>query len=146
MKIRKLQQNDLLTCSKLLESAYGFPPYNEIFKEHTAKSYIDNKYSICKDACFVALNEKNNIIAFIFFNLSHWNKGPQAILEELVVDPSYQNKGIGRELLKYSHNYLKSLDIKYIVLWAKNNERLINFYKKEGYLPTDDFVVMFKNF
>jgi GNAT superfamily N-acetyltransferase len=146
MEIKKLQHNDLLACSKLLESAYGFPPYNEIFKENTAKSYIDSKYSICKDTCFVALDEKKNIIAFIFFHLSHWNKGLQAILEELVVDPNYQNKGVGRELLKYTHDYLKSLDVKCIMLWAKNNEQLLDFYKKEGYAPTNDFVVMFKNF
>ncbi len=146
MEIRKIQQNDLLACSKLLESAYGLPPYNEIFKEHAAEAYINNKYNNCKDNSFVAINEKDNVLAFVFFNISSWAEGPQAILEEIIVDPNHQNKGIGRELLDYAHQYLKSIDIKYIMLWAKNNERLLNFYKNQGYSPNSDFVVMFKNF
>jgi len=32
-----------------------------------------------------------------------------------------------------------------IMLWAKNDERLLNFYKKQGFSVADDFVVMFKN-
>jgi GNAT superfamily N-acetyltransferase len=146
MKIRKIQKNDLLACSKLLEIAYGFPPHNEIFEDNTAESYIKNKYDSCKDNSFVTIDKKDNIIAFIFFNVSSWTEGLQAILEEVVVDPNYQSRGIGKELLNYAHQYLKSLDVRYIMLWTKNNERLLNFYKKQGYIATNDFVVMFKNF
>jgi len=146
MKIRKIQQNDLLACSKLLESAYGSSPYNEIFKEHTAEAYINNKYNNCKDNSFIVIDEKDNIIAFAFFNLSSWAEGPQAILEEVVVDPNHQNRGIGKELLDYAHQYLKSIGVKYIMLWTKNNKRLLKFYKNRGYSTTSDFVVMFKNF
>lgn len=146
MKIRKIQQNDLSACSKLLESAYGLFPYNETFKEYTAETYINNKYNNCKNNSFVAIDEKNNVIAFVFFNVSSWADGPQAILEEIVVDPKYQNKGIGNNILDFAHKYLKSIDVKYIILWTKNNERLLNFYKNQGYLPSNDFVVMFKNF
>ncbi len=31
------------------------------------------------------------------------------------------------------------------MLWAKNNERLLNFYKKNGFSRADDFIVMFTN-
>ena len=31
------------------------------------------------------------------------------------------------------------------MLWAKNDERLLKFYKDEGYVTAEDFVVMFKN-
>ena len=79
-------------------------------------------------------------------NISSWSEGPQAILEEIVVKPSFQGTGIGKELISYAHNYLNSLGAKSIMLWAKNDERLLNFYKKQGYFLADDFVVMFKNF
>jgi len=146
MTIRKIQQKDLPLCSKLLEKAYGLFPYNETFQEQTADSYINNKYSYCKDNSFVAINDKGNILGFIFFNVSCWNKGLQAILEEVVVDPDCQSKGIGSELLERAHSHLKSLGVKYTMLWAKNDERLLSFYKKQGYSPTNDFVVMFKDF
>ena len=47
---------------------------------------------------------------------------------------------------QYAHNYLSSLGAKSVMLWAKKDDRLLDFYKKHGYLPADDFVVMFKNF
>jgi hypothetical protein len=36
--------------------------------------------------------------------------------------------------------------IKSAMLWVKNDPRLIEFYKKQGYFVADDFVVRFKNF
>jgi len=145
MEIRKIQQNDLLICSKLLESAYSLPPHNETFKDNAAELYINGKYIYCKDNSFVMVNEENNVIAFIFLNISSWSQGLQAVLEEIVVDSNYQNKGVGKELLDYVNNYLKSLGVKSIMLWAKRDERLLDFYKKQGYSLADDYVVMFKN-
>jgi GNAT superfamily N-acetyltransferase len=146
MNIRKIRQTDLSACCKLLESAYSLPPYNEIFKERTAESYINGKYDICKDNSFVATDEENKIIGFIFLHISSWSQGPQAIIEEVVIEPNHQNKGAGRELLEYAHTYLKSMNVKSVMVWAKRDERLLNFYKNQGYAPADDFVVMFKNF
>jgi N-acetylglutamate synthase-like GNAT family acetyltransferase len=145
MEIRKIQQADLSVCAKLLEDTYSLPPYNEIFKEHTPESYINSKYNTCKDNSFVVVDDKDSIIGFIFINTSAWSQGPQAIIEEVVVAPNYQNKGVGRELLEYAHNYLESLDVKSIMVWAKKDDCLLDFYKNQGYSLADDFVVMFKN-
>jgi GNAT superfamily N-acetyltransferase len=146
MKIRKIQESDLLTCSVLLENVYSLPPYGEIFKENTAQAYILGKYNNCKDSSFVSIDDNENVIAFAFFNISSWSEGLQAVLEEVVVDPNLQNKGIGKELLNYGYKYLNSLGVKSIMIWVKSDKRLLNFYEKQGYFLADDFVVMFKNF
>ena len=146
MKIRKINKNDLETCSKILEEAYGKYPYNEIFKDFTAIEYIKGKYKNCRENSFVAIDDKKEVVAFIFLNISSWSDGLQAVLEEIAVNPSFQGSGIGKELLSYAHNYLSSFGAKSVMLWAKNDERLLNFYKKQGYFLADDFVVMFKNF
>jgi predicted N-acetyltransferase YhbS len=99
MKIRKIQENDLPICSTLLERAYGFSPYNEIFKEYTAQEYIARKYKNCKENSFVLIDENGNVVAFAFFNVSSWSEGLQATLEEVVVDSKRQSKGIGREIV-----------------------------------------------
>ena len=91
-------------------------------------------------------DEDDVVIAFIFLNVSSWSEGLQAVLEEIAVNPSFQGIGIGKDLTSYAHNYLSSLGAKSVMLWAKNDERLLNFYKKHGYFLVDDFVVMFKNF
>ena len=146
MNIRKINKNDLEVCSKILEEAYGRDPYDEIFKESTALKYIDGKYKNCGENSFVATSEDDVVIAFIFLNVSSWSEGLQAVLEEIAVNPSFQGTGIGKELISYAHNYLSSLGAKSVMLWAKNDDRLLNFYKKQGYFLADDFVVMFKNF
>ncbi len=145
MKIRKINGDDLISCSKILEDAYGRDPYNEIFKDSTALEYINGKYKNCGENSFVATDDNGLVVAFIFLNISSWSDGLQAILEEIAVTPSLQGAGIGRKLMSYTHDYLNSLGAKSVMLWAKNNERLLNFYKGHGYSLADDFVVMFKN-
>ncbi len=146
MKITKIKKANLPECARILESAYGCPPYNESFAGLTARQYIENKYKTCKNSSFVAFDENNKIIAFIFFSISAWSAGPQATLEEFAVDPDFQGIGIGKKLIARAHKYLDSLGIKSVMLWAKNNEHLIRFYTEQGYCLADDYVVMFKNF
>lgn len=146
MKIRKIKKTDLLSCAKLLKSAYSQYPYNEIFKGGNANQYIEGKYKYCKHNSFVAVDEKNKIIAFVFLNLSAWSDGLQMVLEEIVVDPKCQGSGVGKQLMQHVHDYLRSLKIKSVMLWVKNDARLIKFYKTHGYIPADDFVVMFEDF
>jgi predicted N-acetyltransferase YhbS len=146
MQIRKIQESDLATCAKILEDAYGRVPYDEIFVKPNAKKYIKGKYDSCYTNSFVAIDKDNNVVGFIFLNISAWSEGLQAVLEEIVVSPDFQGQGIGKELIQYAHDYLNSLGAKSIMLWAKKDDRLLDFYKKQGYFPADDFVVMFKNF
>lgn len=146
MTIRKINANDIEICSKILEEAYGRPPYNEFFKDSTALEYIKSKYKNCGENSFVTTDDKNNVVAFIFLNISSWSGGLQAVLEEIAVNPSFQGTGIGKSMISYAHDYLKSLGVKSVMLWAKNDKRLMDFYKNYGYFLADDFVVMFKNF
>ena len=147
MKIRKIKKDDLLLCASILEDAYSRPPYNEVFKDKiNVENYIESKYKSCKGNSFVAVNQDNKVVGFMFLSISSWSDGAQGVLEEIVVKTDCQGKGIGRELIEYAHNYLNSLGVKSMMLWAKNDERLLKFYKDEGYITAEDFVVMFKNF
>lgn len=143
--IRNIKEEDLVVCANLLQAAYSQSQYNENFINDNAYKYILEKYSNCKNNSFVFIDENLEILGFIFIRLSAWSSGSQAILEEIVVNPLNQSKGIGKELMKHTNNYLNSLGIKSVMLWAKNNERLLDFYKKHDFSVADDFVVMFKN-
>lgn len=144
--IRQIKEKDLIICANLLQDAYGESPYNETFTGDNAYKYILEKYNNCKNDSFVFVDDNLEILGFIFLRLSTWGNGPQAILEEIVVNPLNQNTGIGKELMNHADDYLNSQGIRSIMLWAKNNERLLNFYKKHGFSKADDFVVMFKNY
>lgn len=143
--IRNIKEQDLEICTHILVEAYAKSPYNEEFFDDNAYKYILEKYNNCKKDSFVFVDDNLGILGFIFLRLSTWSNGPQAILEEIVVNPLNQNTGIGKELMKYAHDYLNSQGIKSVMLWAKNNDRLLNFYKKQDFFEAKDFVVMFKN-
>ena len=143
--IRNIKEQDLVICANILQEAYGKSPYNESFINDNAHKYILEKYNNCKNDSFVSVGDNLEILGFIFFRLSAWSNGLQAILEEIVVNPLSQNAGVGKALMEYSCNYLNSKGIKSIILWAKNDKRLLNFYDKHGFSIADDFVVMFKN-
>lgn len=144
--IRNIKKQDLVICSNILQEAYSKSPYEEKFIGDNAYNYILEKYNNCKNHSFVFLDDNLKILGFIFIKLSAWSSGPQATLEEIAVKPLNWNKGIGRELMNYSKNYLDSLGVKSQMLWVKNDERLLRFYKKNGFSTADDFVVMFKSF
>lgn len=146
MKIRKIKKTDLERCAAILEAAYKLPPYNEVFRKMNAYRYTLAKYNNCKAFSFVVINNKNIIVAFVFVNKSTWSDGPQAILEEIVVDPNEQGKGLGKKIMLYVHKYLKFLNVTSVMLWAKKDKKLLRFYKNNGYVVATDFVVMFKNF
>ena len=146
MNIRKIEVGDLVSCARILELGYGRAPYNEIFLEGTALAYIEGKFKNCQEHSFVVVDENNIVTGFIFLNISSWSEGGQAILEEIVVNPESQGAGIGKQLIKHAHDYVQSLGVKSVMLWAKKDARLLDFYKHHGYSEADDFVVMFKNF
>lgn len=146
MIIRKIEPKDLEACAEILEKAYMQAPYNEIFQASSALRYIQGKYKNCSDHSFVAVNDEDAVLGFIFLNISSWTDGLQAILEEIVVDTNLQKTGVGKALMIYTNDYLQSLGAKSVMLWAKNDPSLIGFYEKNGYKTAEDFVVMFKNF
>ncbi len=143
--IKKIEEKDLVICARLLQAAYSCPPYNESFVGDNAYKYVVEKYNSCKNSSFTFLDDNLEIQGFIFLRISTWSHWPQAILEEIVVNPLKQNIGIGKELMKYSYNYLDSLGVKSSMLWVKNDERLLSFYKKQGFDIANDFLLMFKN-
>jgi len=145
MKIRKIKKSDLFDCYNILRAAYALEPHNEKINKDVAKKYIDNKYNYCKKNSFV-LTEENEIIGFIFINISSWSNGPQAIIEEIVISPKYQNKGLGKKLLEYTDKHFKKNKVKSIMIWNKKSPKLINFYQKQGFFLDNNFIVMFKDF
>lgn len=142
--IRLIKLEDISACAKILKEAYGREPYLEEFADDNVEKYLLAKYSSCGDSSFV-IEENGEVIAFILLSISFWGKGKQAIIEEIVVDPKFQGKGFGKQLMEYSMEYFNSLGTTSVMLWVKNNERLLNFYKKNNFFVADDFVVMFRN-
>jgi aralkylamine N-acetyltransferase len=55
-----------------------------------------------------------------------------ATIWDVVVDPDFQSKGLGKALMKYTIKKLRSEDISNITLFA--DPQVVNFYRKLGFI------------
>jgi len=144
MKIRKIKFSDLRTCSKFFKLAYSNPPYNEKWQGDNAYKYLVSKYKYCSKNSYVLI-DKNKIIGFILVNLGYWTNGPQAIIEEIVIDPKNHHQGLGSILMKNTLLKLNKLKVKSILLWTLKDSLASKFHKKHGFSVADDLVIMNRN-
>ena len=142
--IRKIQSEDLPVCAAILKDAYSRLPYGESFVGDNADKYVLEKFQSCQADSFVFVSEDQRVVGFILMKISAWSEGPQGIIEEIVVNPANQHAGIGQALMRQAFDYFNSHGVKSVMIWAKNDERLLGFYKKHGFNKADDYVVMFK--
>lgn len=84
-----------------------------------------------------------SITGAVTYEIQHYIEDSNDISEgeiiSLYVLPEYWSKKQGYELTKFAINDLKSQGAKSCYLWViKQNERAINFYKKFGFVSTNE--------
>lgn len=144
--IRKAKENDLEKIVEMADqlSVADFHYDKEIDQEwaHTpeGKKYYLEKVLRVSNACFLA--EINQEI--VGFALAEKKEVPPfrtvkvVELEELFVKDQYRNKGIGKMLIDYFLNWAKNSGFdKAAVNVYFMNEKGIEFYKREGFVPYD---------
>lgn len=107
IKIRKATESDLAAIITL----YAQP---EIDNDHIlsideAKALFKKMGSYPRYTIFVAVIENNIVGTFallIMDNLAHMG-APSGVVEDVVVDPNYQGKGIGKFMMNYTINQCK---------------------------------------
>ena len=59
-------------------------------------------------------------------------------LERIVIDPKYENAGIGSIIYSHIERMVKEHGFKCVLVFAIGTWQIINFYKKQGFLPTEE--------
>jgi len=144
MLIRKIMEQDLIDCSKILKNEYSSEPYNEEFIDNNELKYIELKYKNNKDACFI-IEDNEKVIWFCFASISYWTNWLQWILEEIVISKEYQWKWVWKQIYNFMENYFKDLWAKSLMLWVKNDTLAYHFHLKNGFFKSDEHSIMFKN-
>lgn len=145
MRIRKVEERDIIACGAILKKAYSMEPYNEVFIDGNEIKYITSKYKGGKDTSFVMEDDESRIVWFSFAAVSYWANGLQGILEEIVVDPDYQWNWYGKLLYIKTEEYLKDLWAKSLMLWVLNKAKAVDFHLGNGFFSPDEHSVMFKD-
>ncbi|MDJ0690149.1 MAG: GNAT family N-acetyltransferase [Xenococcaceae cyanobacterium MO_188.B32] len=73
--------------------------------------------------------ERKRLIGFARATSDH---AFNATIWDVVVDPNFQNRGLGKELMKYTIKKLRSADISNITLFA--DPQVVNFYRRLGFI------------
>jgi len=135
MKIRKAKLKDIEEITELLEYLFTLEvefEFNSKLHRKGLKRIIQNKKI---GTIFVALKDKKVVACVnILYTISTALGSKVVLLEDMIVNPAYQNQGIGKRLLSNVLEYLKNKKIKRITLLTdRDNPKGDKFYKSLGF-------------
>jgi GNAT superfamily N-acetyltransferase len=120
--------------------------YEKLLHEVVATEETIRQSLFCADPkafCVLAEHDGKSVgFAICFYNYSTFQGKPGIYIEDLFVEPEFRGRGIGKGF--FAHLAKKALreDCGRIQWWVLDwNEPSINFYKKMGAKPMDEWVV-----
>ena len=97
----------------------------------------------------VAELEDGTVVGFVIGELYIGEYGISevgATLDTIGVDPSYQRKGIGEQLIEQFMNHMRDLGVKKInTLVDKNDTKLIHFFSANQFSPAESIINLERN-
>ena len=88
----------------------------------------------------VAEKEDGTVVGFVMGKLYIGDYGitdEKATLDTIGVDPDYQNKGIGQQLINAFTDHLRSLRVQKVeTLVDANDTELMHFFSANGFIPS----------
>lgn len=112
----------------------AYQPLGDYYYRHRSevKAYLKWLRHRDPNGSFIAY-DGNRPVGFIATD-SRWNHGTVGAIHELVVDPEYQGRGLGRALLLRGMAYLRSQGCRVCELWVgERNMRARAIYQTMGF-------------
>lgn len=136
-KLRKATEADFDRINELF-----IEMLQTIYNTEDVKGYsngdLDRFFENREEWICVAIDEEENIIAFLSIEVHHEDKG-FVYLDDLSVTNQYRNKGIGTELIKNAEAYAKDIKIHSIRFHVeKSNVKAFRLYERLGYKIFED--------
>jgi Acetyltransferases len=96
--------------------------------KHVSKKLVRNKLK--EKEVIIAKNHDNEIIGWLRYNY-FWDNTP--FMNMLYLNEKYRSKGIGKELVGFWENEMRSLGYEMVMTSTLSNEQAQHFYRKLGY-------------
>lgn len=143
MKIRLMKKSDLNTLSKIYVGVYRVFDMGEKWTQKSARDLLSFWFKVQPSLCFVAEYD-NRIVGAIISYIRPWSDGNRLVAEEIFIDPLYQKRGIGTELIK------KAFQKAFINYNAKTVEGVtfakfkhpLSWYKSLGFKEIKEWVMI----
>jgi len=145
IKIRLMQADDFDAVVGIDEKVFkaSRPKYYELKFEKLFKSkdYLPTS--------LVAEKEDGTVVGFVMGELYMGEYGifqEQAALDTIGVDPDYQHKGIGEQLMIEFVDHLRSLGVQKInTLVDSNDSKLMHFFSANRFSPSKTIINLERN-
>ena len=137
MVIRKANENDI--NSNLINLYRELFKYNadnlkNIFKEKTVEEANEQMLKIIKEQNILVIEEKNEIIGFVYYGIRTRETNNEMIIEQIAIDDRYKRKGYATKLMEEIKIISIQNNCTKIALGCYAfNESAIKFYKHLGF-------------
>lgn len=95
---------------------------------HLPKQLIKNKLK--EKEIIIAKDQDNKVIGWLRYNY-FWDNTP--FMNMLYLNENYRNKGMGKKLVGFWENEMKSIGYELVMTSTLSNEQAQHFYRKLGY-------------
>lgn len=133
MKIRRARWWELREIGKMYADAYESYGYD--WDDRQAIKQVEKFYHIQKDLFFIVDDREVGIIGGVWGAVMHHSSGEYLNGIEIWVDPEYQRRGVGKQMLRHLiEQALRKYKIRFIEFHADSEKGFpYNYYKKLGF-------------
>lgn len=115
IEIRQANEADLQEMKAVVKEAFYTKERDEVFNEWEFVDKVTKDKGFVKELCQVAVSDQA-IVGYVLLSKARIGKNQGLSLGPLAVKPSYQNKGIGKRLVKRGLELAKSFGYEWVVL------------------------------
>lgn len=143
MKIKSLDEKDLVACINAHQNAFAEEPWCEEWSNKKSLKRLADIYFTPGFIGFTYMKE-NKIIGAVLGNIEEDHKGQYYFLKELFVHPDHQGLGIGSRLLNKIEEVVDEREVEGIILFTSRIHGTHQFYEKNCYQIGHGLVLMAK--
>ena len=143
MNIRKLTENDIPACARILCAVYNNELWMCRWTTEKAEAYLYDFFESRKFLGYVA-EENGEVIAALFAHEKIWWNNDEVFIEEMFVVPEMQRRGIGSRLLDEVLGYVKRKGLAGVTLSTNRFAPAPKFYEKNGFSDCGHVMFMAK--
>ncbi len=142
LRIQKIELIEILDkCADILVEAYNSDPWNDNWTKEKALEKLTCFYNSPKFIGWTAYKD-NQLLGCVVGNIEPYYTGDYYYLKEMFVSVQSQKKGVGAQLMQAVKDYLKTIDIKTIILFTGKDYFPFNFYLKSGFNTMEEMRMM----
>ncbi|MBE5979552.1 MAG: GNAT family N-acetyltransferase [Paenibacillaceae bacterium] len=133
LTFHKLCTSNIEDAAHVIIEAYKMPPWSIVWSAEQAQKSITVSMNNPQDRCFAAF--KDDVFVGILIGRIQIYAEDEFYIMQLAIHPQYSQKGIGRRLLTYCTEQIKSEGITHIELMTAPHDT--EFYEKCEFNSSD---------